>query len=75
MAKHLGKTEYTHVYKCLTGKNKVVYNFHICRRTRSKDMSIGSRNYDNIRDCAIAVDLWLINNGEEPVNILKKKIS
>lgn len=29
--------------------------------------------FDNERDAAKAVDMFLINNGREPVNILKRK--
>jgi hypothetical protein len=68
-----GKTQYTNVYQTLNSKKEIVYYFHINRRTRTKDMGISSKTYTDIKECAIAVDKWLINNGEEPINILKKK--
>ena len=34
---------------------------------------VGRNGYENERDCALAVDKYLISKGKEPVNILKKR--
>ena len=33
---------------------------------------VGRNLYENERDCALAVDKYLISKGKQPVNILKK---
>jgi len=35
--------------------------------------NVSSKEYPTEREAAIAVDLFLINKGKEPVNILKRK--
>ena len=74
--KHEGKTEYQHVYELSLPSNKLVYIFKLNREIkalRKKKTTVTSPHYATAREAAIALDMYLINKGQEPVNILKKK--
>lgn len=64
-------TEYKHVYKIIAN-GKIKYQISILR-DRTGKLSYTRKNFDDIREAAIAVDKYLIGKGLEPVNILKRK--
>jgi hypothetical protein len=67
IAKYIGVGDFTHVAK-FQYKDIVFYRASIRRFNWAK-------YFDIEREAAIAVDKKLIEKGEEPVNILKKKCS
>ena len=63
--KYIGKSErFKKVFEYKTNKLKTLWAFQ-----RNK---IGAF-YEDERKCALALDLYLIHNGEEPINVLKRK--
>lgn len=65
-------TEYKHVYKT-TVNGKVKYQISILRDRKGSGLSYTRKNFDDLREAAVAVDKYLIGKGLEPVNVLKRK--
>ena len=61
------QSKYKYVYKT----NKYGFKKWIFKIFRNGVST--SKTFDNERDAALAVDKWLLNRGEEAVNILVKK--
>lgn len=65
--KYLGKSKYKGVVIYTNKVGEIYYRFNICiNGTKTRG------TYKTEKECAIAYDMVLINNGKEPVNILKR---
>lgn len=65
-------TEFKYVKKRVYGSGKVCFIAQLQRYDAGKRMT-NSKSFNCIREAAIAVDRYLINQGKEPVNILIRK--
>lgn len=71
-ARHIGAHEkYKGVYECVNTKTGVV--FYRAHMNNPKTGSSTVKEYDTDIKAAKAVDMFRINLGLEPVNILKRK--
>lgn len=68
--KYVGSTEYKHVKLYKNTKTQgLLYFATVCSIKNNYNMS---KFFDTIKEAALCVDMFLINKGKEPVNILKK---
>lgn len=70
--KYLGKHDtYKYVYEYQCRKTHKIYWGMVMKSRKKGRYSSVSKVYETARECAKKVDLYLINKGKEPINILK----
>lgn len=69
--KYVGKTKYKHVSEYINTKTKVLF-YTASVRSKVKDLNM-TKSFLDMKEAALCVDMYLINKGKEPVNILKRK--
>lgn len=69
--KYVRKTKYKHVSEYINTKTKVLF-YTASVRSKVKDLNM-TKSFLDMKEAALCVDMYLINKGKEPVNILKRK--